>query len=62
MSEYKKIILKINKNLTSKHIITDIGSSKLKSKEVIKKNLKKEYFLDIKSSNSWIRSKWSRTW
>ncbi len=41
MSEYKKIIIKINKNLTSKHIITDVGSSKLKSKEVIKKNLKK---------------------
>ena len=41
MSEYKKVILKINKNLNSKHIITDIGSSKLKSKEVIKKNLKK---------------------
>ena len=44
MSEYKKIILKINKNLNSKHIITDIGSSKLKSKEVIKKNLKKNIF------------------
>ena len=42
MSEYKKIILKINKNLNSKHIITDIGSSKLKSKEVIRKNLKKK--------------------
>ena len=44
MSEYKKIILKINKFLNSKHIITDIGSSKLKSKEVIKKNLKKNIF------------------
>jgi len=44
MSEYKKIILRINKNLNSKHIITDIGSSKLKSKEVIKKNLKKNIF------------------
>ena len=44
MSEYKKIILRINKNLKSKHIITDIGSSKLKSKEVIKKNLKKNIF------------------
>ena len=44
MSEYKKIILKINKNLSSKHIITDVGSSKLKSSEVIKKNLKKMYF------------------
>ena len=44
MSEYKKIILKINKDLNSKHIITDIGSAKLKSKEVIKKNLKKNIF------------------
>ena len=40
MSEYKNIILKINKDLTSKHIITDIGSSKKKSFEIIKKNLK----------------------
>ena len=29
MSEYKKLILKINKNLSQRHIITDIGSSKL---------------------------------
>ena len=47
MSEYKKIILKINKNLSSKHIITDVGSSKLKSSEVIKKNLKKNIFSRI---------------
>ena len=44
MSEYKKIILKINQDLNSKHIITDIGSAKLKSREVIKKNLKKNIF------------------
>ena len=44
MSQYKKIILKINKYLNSNHIITDIGSSKLKSKEIIKKNLKKNIF------------------
>ena len=44
MSEYKKIILKINKDFHSKHIITDIGSAKLKSREVIKKNLKKNIF------------------
>ena len=44
MSEYKKIILRINKNLNSKHIITDIGSSKLRSREVIKNNLKKNIF------------------
>ncbi len=41
MSEYKKLILKINKNLSSRHIITDIGSSKLESKLIIKNNLKK---------------------
>ena len=41
MNEYKKMIININNNLTSKHVITDIGSSKLKSIEIIKKNLKK---------------------
>ena len=44
MNEYKKIILSINKFLTSKNIITDVGSSKLKSVEVFKKNLKKKIF------------------
>ena len=44
MSEYRKIILEINKNLNSKHIITDIGSAKMKSREVVKKNLKKNIF------------------
>ena len=44
MSEYKKIILSINKQLTPKHIITDIGSSKMKSAEIIKNNLKKNIF------------------
>ena len=48
MSEYKKIILRINKDLTSKHKITDIGSSKLKSLNIIKKNLTKK--------TSWISS------
>ena len=43
MSEYKKIILKINDYLSSDHIITDIGSAKLKSNELIRKNLKKKY-------------------
>ena len=43
-SEYKKIILKINKYLTPKQIITDVGSSKLRSSEIIKKNLKKNVF------------------
>ena len=42
MSEYKKIILKINKDLTSKHRITDIGSSKIKSSKIIKQNLTKK--------------------
>tara|TARA_Y100000389_G_C17460070_1_gene521011 strand:+ start:1187 stop:2083 length:897 start_codon:yes stop_codon:yes gene_type:complete len=44
MSEYKNIILKIDKLLTAKHIITDVGSSKVKSDEIIKKNLKKNIF------------------
>jgi len=41
MSEYKKLILKINRYLNPKHIITDIGSSKLESKILLKKILKK---------------------
>ena len=44
MSEYKKIILKINKDLNSRQIITDVGSSKLKSLEIVNKNLKKGIF------------------
>jgi cyclohexadieny/prephenate dehydrogenase len=44
MSEYKKIILRINKYLSPTNIITDIGSSKIKSAEIIKKNLKKNIF------------------
>ncbi len=49
MSEYKNIILRINKNLTSKHIITDVGSSKLKSLEIIEKNLKKKIFFGLQA-------------
>ena len=41
MSEYKKIILKINNFISQKTIITDIGSSKIESSKVIKKFLKK---------------------
>ena len=41
MSEYKKLIIKINKFISSKTIITDIGSSKIGSSKVIKKFLKR---------------------
>ena len=44
MSEYKKIIVNLNNHLTSEHVITDVGSSKLKSENIIKKNLKKNIF------------------
>jgi len=44
LSEYEKIIVKINKYLLSKTIITDVGSSKEKSMELIKKKLKKGIF------------------
>ena len=44
MSQYKNLILKINKFLTPGHIITDIGSSKMSSLKIIKKNLKKNIF------------------
>ena len=41
MSEYKNLIVKMNKSLTDKNIITDIGSSKIESSKIIKKFLKK---------------------
>ena len=41
LGEYEKIIFKINKYLLPKTIITDVGSSKKKSIEIIKKQLKK---------------------
>tara|TARA_A100001011_G_scaffold393966_1_gene485203 strand:- start:353 stop:1249 length:897 start_codon:yes stop_codon:yes gene_type:complete len=41
MSEYKKIILKINNFISPKTLITDIGSSKNESSKIIKKFLKK---------------------
>ena len=41
MSEYKKLIIKINRFVSSKTIITDIGSSKIESSKVIKKFLKR---------------------
>ena len=44
MSEYKNLILKMNKFLSSKTIITDIGSSKLESSKIIKKFLRKDIF------------------
>ena len=41
MSEYKKLILKINRFILPKTLITDIGSSKIESSKIIKKFLKK---------------------
>ena len=41
MSEYEKIIFQINKYLSTKTIITDVGSSKEKSLLLIKRKLKK---------------------
>ena len=41
MSEYKKLIHKINNFVLSKTIITDIGSSKIESSKIIKKFLKR---------------------
>jgi|TARA_B110000046_G_scaffold114743_1_gene121921 prephenate dehydrogenase/cyclohexadieny/prephenate dehydrogenase len=40
LGEYEKIILKINKYLSPKTIITDVGSSKEESAKIIKKRLK----------------------
>ena len=37
MSEYKNLILKMNKFLSPKTIVTDVGSSKLETSKIIKK-------------------------
>ena len=44
LGEYEKIILKINKFLLPNTIITDVGSSKEKSMDLIKQKLKKGIF------------------
>ena len=44
MSSYKDLILKMNRYLTPKHIITDVGSSKQESFKIIKRYLKKNIF------------------
>ena len=41
MSEYKNIITKINNYIVPNTLITDVGSSKIQSSKIIKKNLKK---------------------
>ncbi|AFS46815.1 Prephenate dehydrogenase [alpha proteobacterium HIMB5] len=48
MSEYKNIIKKINTLLSSKNLVTDIGSSKIETQKIINKNLNK--------NTSWISS------
>ena len=48
MSQYLKIIPKINKFLTNKTIVTDVGSTK----EIISKNVKKK----LKKNITWIAS------
>ena len=42
MSEYKNLILKINKFLSPKTIVTDVGSSKIETSNIIKKFLRKD--------------------
>jgi prephenate dehydrogenase/cyclohexadieny/prephenate dehydrogenase len=44
MSEYKNLILKMNKFLSPNTIITDIGSSKLEISKIIKKFLRRDIF------------------
>ena len=44
MSEYKNLILKMNKFLLPETIVTDIGSSKIESSKIIKKFLRKDIF------------------
>ena len=47
-SEYKELILKINKTISPKTLITDVGSSKIESSKIIKKFLR--------HGINWIRS------
>ena len=47
-SEYKELILKINKTILPKTLITDVGSSKIESSKIIKKFLRRGI--------NWIRS------
>ena len=42
MSEYKRLIIKINKFIKPKTLITDVGSSKIETTKIIKKFLKKD--------------------
>ncbi len=44
MSEYEKIIIKINKYFTAKTIITDVGSAKEVTQKLINKKLNKNLF------------------
>ena len=48
MSEYKKLILRVNHFISPKTLITDVGSSKIESSKIIQKFLKKGIY--------WIRS------
>ena len=48
MSEYKRLIIKINKFIKPTTLITDVGSSKIETTKIIKKFLKKDL--------SWIQS------
>ena len=52
MSEYKNLILKMNKFLTPNTIVTDIGSSKIESSKIIKKFLRKDIFWTQSHPNS----------
>ena len=42
MSEYKRLIIKINKFIKPNTLITDVGSSKIETTKIIKKSLKKD--------------------
>jgi prephenate dehydrogenase/cyclohexadieny/prephenate dehydrogenase len=42
MSEYKRLIIKINKFIKPNTLITDVGSSKIETTKIIKKFLKKD--------------------
>ena len=59
MSEYEKIIINLNKNLSHKTLITDVGSTRVNVSKLIKKKLSKKLNW-IMSDPIWFRGKWTK--
>ena len=62
MSEYEKIILNLNKNLSHKTLITDVGSTRVNVAKLIKEKIIKKIKLDNEPSYFRFRGKWTKIW